>query len=267
MPRAILADDEPMMRAALRDQLATLWPELEVVAEAEDGPTALVRIEAMNPDVVFLDIRMPGMTGLEVARAMTSKARVVFVTAFESHAVEAFEANAVDYVLKPLDVARLAKVIAKLRKSLADAAPASLEQLLEALKQLGVAPPQGAAASETGRAAVAAAVDAGDLQWLKVSVGQSVHMVHLHDVIYFESDTKYTRVVTHDVEGLLRLTLKELTGAAGGSVFLQTHRSTVVNRRFIRAVHRRGEVVEIELKGRPERLKVSTANHPLFKAM
>jgi DNA-binding LytR/AlgR family response regulator len=265
MPTAILVDDEPLMRAALADHLAALWPDLDVLAEADDGPTALLKIESLNPDIAFLDIRMPGMTGLEVARSLTVPSRVVFVTAFDSHAVEAFEANAVDYVLKPLEAPRLARVIAKLRKSLAERAPASAEQLMQALKSLGVAPPSAPLdISAHGGPSHGAP---RRLEWLQVAVGQSIRMVHLDDVIYFESDTKYTRVVTADCEGLLRLTLKELVESAGESVFLQTHRSRVVNRRFIHAVHRRGEMVEIELKGRSERLKVSTANHPLFKAM
>jgi DNA-binding LytR/AlgR family response regulator len=266
MPTALLADDEPMMRAALREHLARLWPELQVLAEAEDGPSALLKAETLRPDIAFLDVRMPGLTGLEVARSMHGPTRVVFVTAYENHALEAFEANAVDYVVKPVEPARLAKVVTKLRRHLAQSAPVSVDHLLQALQQLGVSaparlPPQPAPPAWTSPGA-------RRTEWLQVAVGQTVRMVHIDDVIYFESDTKYTRVVAADCEGLLRMTLKELTEAAGDdSPLLQTHRSTVVNRRFIRAVHRRGEVVEIELKGREERLKVSTANHHLFKAM
>ena len=260
MPTALIADDEPFMRAALRDHLATLWPELTILAEAEDGPSALIKIETLRPQIVFLDIRMPGMTGLEVARSMTVPSRAVFVTAYDAHAIEAFEASAVDYVLKPLEVARLARTVAKLRKSLETLQPATVEHLLEALKRLGV---DAAAPS----AAPASALPGSGLQWLQVAVGQQIRMVHLDEVMFFQADTKYTRVVSADCDGLIRLSLKELVDTASAGMFLQTHRSTVVNRRFIRGVHRKGEQVEIELKGLAERLKVSVSNHHLFKAM
>lgn len=288
MPTAIIADDEPMMRAALRDHLSTLWPELDVRSEVEDGPSALHCIETLRPDVAFLDIRMPGLSGMEVARALTVPTRVVFVTAHDQHAVEAFEASALDYVLKPLEAARMARVVAKVRKSLEADAPPSVEQLLRALSRTGAS---GAASPVALQSALAADVTAnvaalssppslqaqaatgsavGKLEWIQVAVGQQVRMLHVEDVMYFESDTKYTRVVAEDCDGLIRLTLKELTeslDSAYAGRFLQTHRSTVVNRRFVRSVHRKGEVVELELKGRPERLKVSLSNHHLFKAM
>jgi len=127
---AVVADDEPLMRLARIEHLALLWPDLHVAAEAEDGPTALLKIESLRPDVAFLDIRMPGMTGLEVARALTVPSRVVFVTAFETHAVDAFEANAVDYVLQPLEPSRLTRVVAKLRESVANGEPGSVVQML-----------------------------------------------------------------------------------------------------------------------------------------
>ncbi|MGM9483987.1 LytR/AlgR family response regulator transcription factor [Roseateles sp. NT4] len=262
MATAVIADDEPMMRAALREHLRALWPELEIRAEAEDGLTALLKIEALRPDVAFLDIRMPGMTGLEVARAKTTASRIVFVTAYSDHAVEAFEADAVDYVVKPVETARLVKVIAKLKRQLAEGDPQAAERLLSTLQRLGVTAPVSPPPvwpQDTRR-----------LDWLQVATGahgEQVRMVHLQDVLYFESDTKYTRVVAHDCEGLLRLTLKEVLEQTDPGSFVQTHRSTVVNRRFVHAVHRKGEVVEIELKGRGERLKVSVANHHLFRAM
>lgn len=259
---AVIADDEPMMRAALRDHLATLWPELQVVAEAEDGPSALLKIETHRPQIAFLDIRMPAMTGLEVARAMTSNSLVVFVTAYESHAVEAFDANALDYVLKPVELPKLVKVIAKLKRKLSEGVPFGADQLLAALARLGIAPPA---------APMAASIHGPRrLEWLQVATGaqgNQVRMVHVDDVRYFESDTKYTRVVAGDCEGLIRLSLKEVLEQADQSTFLQTHRSTVVNRRHVKAVHRNGEAMEIELKDRPERLKVSVANHHLFRAM
>ena len=253
MTTALIADDEPFMREVLREQLQTLWPELQLLTDACDGPSALLQIETQRPDIAFLDIRMPGLSGLQVARAITVPARIVFVTAYDAHAVEAFEANAVDYVLKPVEMVRLAKVVAKLQQSMAQSSALTLSQLTEALSRLGVQAP--------------ALQPALRLEWLQVSVGQQVHMVHVDDVRYFESDTKYTRVVAEGTDGLIRTSLKELMEQLDGQQFLQTHRSTVVNRRFVRVVHRRGEVVELELRGMHERLKVSTANHHLFKAM
>lgn len=265
MPQAIIADDEPIMRAALRDQLATLWPELDVRAEAEDGPSALQKIEMHRPEVAFLDIRMPGMSGLEVAQALTVPTRVVFVTAYDAHAVEAFEANALDYVLKPLETPRLARTVAKLRRSLADGEP-SISQLLNALARSGlvVAANGNASAGDDGEQ------PPETLEWLQVAVGRSIRMVHLEDVVYFASDTKYTRVVAEDFEGLIRVPLKDLLASCEAHApgrYVQTHRSVVVNKRFIRAVHRFDEQVELELKGRQERLRVSVANHHLFRAM
>jgi DNA-binding LytR/AlgR family response regulator len=256
MPTAIIADDEPMMRAALRDHLAALWPELNVVAEAEDGPTALLKVESHKPDFAFLDIRMPGMTGMEVAKSLTVASRVVFVTAHDQHAVEAFEASALDYVLKPLEMPRMARTVAKLRKSMESGAP-SMDQIVRAL-------------SRTGMTGTEQPARRDQVEWLQVAVGKEVRMLHVDDVMYFESDTKYTRVVSADCDGLIRLTLKELTEnleSVRPGKYLQTHRSTVVNRQFVRSVHRREEVIELELKGRAERLKVSTANHHLFRAM
>jgi DNA-binding LytR/AlgR family response regulator len=253
MTTALIADDEPFMRDVLREQLLLLWPDLVLLADACDGPSALLQIETQRPDIAFLDIRMPGLSGLQVARAVTVPTRIVFVTAYDAHAVDAFEANAVDYVLKPVEMARLSKVVAKLRQSIAQPSSLTLSQLTEALTRLGMQAP--------------AAPPASSLEWFQVSVGQQVHMVHVDDVRYFESDTKYTRVVAEGTDGLIRASLKELMEQLDPQQFVQTHRSTVVNRRFVRVVHRRGEVLELELRGTTERLKVSTANHHLFKAM
>jgi DNA-binding LytR/AlgR family response regulator len=256
MATAILADDEPIMRAALREQLEMLWPELLIVAEADDGPAARQKIETFRPDVAFLDIRMPGLSGLEVAKAITHSTNIVFVTAFDSHALEAFEANAVDYVLKPVDPVRMARVIAKVKKNLSDGTPVDIAQLILTLERAGL--------STTGKSQAASITR---MEWLQVAVGTQIRMLHVNDVIYFESDTKYTRVVAEDCDGLIRISLKELLESLDSTTFLQTHRSSLVNRRFVHSVHRNGEAVEIELKGRPERLKVSIANHHIFKAM
>ncbi len=244
---AILADDEPFMRAALRQHLQQLWPELQVLRECEDGPSALAAATELRPQFAFLDIRMPGLTGLQVAQALDPSIRVVLVTAHDEHALEAFEANAVDYVLKPVDLARTAKLVAKLRRSLEPAAEA--ERLLQAQRTVQPQPV------------------AERLEWLQVSLGTQVRLVHRDDVMYFESDSKYTRVVSSDCDGLVRLSLKELLDRLDSTFFVQTHRSVVVNLRFVRSVHRHDDAMELELKGRPERLRVSTSNIHLFKAM
>jgi DNA-binding LytR/AlgR family response regulator len=230
-PTAILADDEPFMRAALRERLAQLWPELQLLRECEDGIEALQAIQQLRPQLAFLDIRMPGLTGLQVAGALQGAGtRLVFVTAYDAHAVEAFEAQAVDYVLKPVELPRLAKTVARLRESLTPSARPTDD-------------------------------------WLQVAVGSQVRLLHVDEVQYFESDSKYTRVVAPDCDGLIRLSLKELLERLDPARFMQVHRSVVVNRRHVHGAHRVGDALELEIKGRPERLKVSAQHHPLFKAL
>ena len=259
MTSALIADDEPNMRESLRDQLRQLWPELQIIGESEDGPCALAQIEALKPDIAFLDIRMPGLTGLQVARALTVPTNVVFVTAYDSHALEAFEANAVDYVVKPHDPVKLAKVVAKLKRLTTAGSPPAIDALMTALQSMGV--------SISGNSQAAGPVVTRKLDWLHVDVGIKIRMVNVQDVHYFESDSKYTRVVADGCDGLIRTSLKDLTEQLASDDFLQTHRSFLVNRRFIQAVHRNGELVELEMKGGTTRLKVSTPNHYLFRAM
>jgi len=231
-PTAILADDEPFMRAALRERLAQLWPELRLLQECEDGLQALQAIQRLRPQLAFLDIRMPGLTGLQVADALQGTGtRIVFVTAYDAHAVAAFESQALDYVLKPVELPRLAKTVARLRGVLGPASPRA------------------------------------DNEWLQVAVGSQVRLLHVNDVQYFESDSKYTRVVAPDCDGLIRLSLKELLERLDPARFMQVHRSVVVNRRHVHGVHREGDTLALEIKGRAERLKVSTSYHPLFKAL
>lgn len=246
---AVIADDEPFMRAALREHLAALWPELDILAEADDGPGALRAIEARHPDIAFLDIQMPGLTGLQVAQCISGRTRIVFVTAHDAHALEAFEANALDYVLKPLEATRVAKLVTKLQRTVEPAPEVSLANVLAAL-QRSTAP--------------AAALG---IEWLQVSQGQQIRMVHVDDVMFFKSDNKYTRVVTADCDGLVRLSLKELLDGLDKRTFLQISRAGVVNRRFIQAVRRVDDAMELEIKGHAERLPVSAANHHLFRAM
>lgn len=249
---AIIADDEPIMREALREQLQILWPELTILEEVGDGPAALRAVAIHKPDVAFLDIRMPGLTGLQVAQLIEGATKVVFVTAYDNHALAAFEANAVDYILKPLEVKRLAKVVARLCAGIAE--PSNRKAQHEALLQIDKTKEQPGRAQES------------ELSWLHVSTGQQVRLVHIDDVMYFESDTKYTRVVSNEVDGLIRTSLKDLS-AQLPSAFVQIHRSAIVNRHFVKSVHKVDDSLELEMKAGSARLKVSEANRHHFRAM
>lgn len=262
MPTAILADDEPLLREQLKLRLGKLWPELELVADAVNGAEALSKFEALEPDVVFLDIHMPVMTGLEAARLIgrgrSKRAHIVFVTAFDEHAVEAFERGAIDYVLKPFNEARLAETVARLKDRLdARADPVQDEgnetALAGVLRQL---------AQQIGLPA------APHLRWIKASVGQTVRLIPVDEVVYFQSDEKYTRVVLEDSEVLIRKPIKELLAELDPNQFWQIHRATVVNTRAIAGVVRGlRDQADLRLKGRPETLTVSRNFTHLFKQM
>jgi DNA-binding LytR/AlgR family response regulator len=205
-PRAIIAEDEPLLREELAELLASLWPELEIVARAGDGIEALHALETLAPDVLFLDIQMPGLTGLQVARQASGRCHVVFVTAYDQHTLAAFEQGAADYVLKPANTPRLATTVARLKERIGRQAP-SLEGLL---RELGA-----------GRR--------GFLRWINASHGQAVRVITVDDVCYFQADSKYTRVVTAAEESLIRKPIKELCDELDPACFWQIHRSTIVN--------------------------------------
>ena len=243
---AVIADDEPLLRAGLRSALAEAWPELGISAEAGNGAEAVHAVREHRPDIVFLDIEMPLMNGLEAAREIGSQAHVVFVTAYDRYAVEAFERGAVDYVLKPAEVERLAETAARLKVRLASPA-AGLDKLIDELARR-VSP------------------GAGRLQWLQASLGNNLKLINVDDILYFQSDTKYTRVVARDGEALVRKTLRELAAELDPRHFWQVHRGTIVNIRAIASVSmddlgRR----EITLRDRPEKLEVSRTFAHLFK--
>lgn len=246
-PTALLVEDESVLRRELRESLAQLWPQLELIGEARTGIEAVHLLERRTPDVLFLDIQMPGKSGLDVARHVQGRCHVVFVTAYDAYAVAAFEAGAVDYVLKPVQAARLATAIERVKQRLA-AAPARLDELLQTLSQ-GLA----------GR---------GYLRWINATTGQSMRVITTDEVAYFQADTKYTRVVTGDGEALVRMSLRQLQEQLDPSSFWQVHRSTIVNANAIASVTRdfRGHVF-LQLKQRPERLAVSEPYHHLFRQM
>ena len=244
--RAVIADDEPLLRAGLRAALAEAWPQLEIVAEAANGVEAVIAVQEHRPGLVFLDIEMPLMNGLEAARAIGESAHVVFVTAYDRYAVQAFERGAVDYVLKPVAAERIAQTVARLKARL-DAQPARFDALVDELARR-IAPDSG-------------------LQWLQASIGNTLKLIHVDDILYFRSDTKYTRVVTRESEALVKKTLRELADELDPRHFWQVHRGTIVNVRAVASVvsDDTGRK-EISLKGRAEKLEVSRTFAHLFKS-
>jgi DNA-binding LytR/AlgR family response regulator len=243
---AIVAEDEPTLRQQLVEQLGQLWPELTIVAEAADGIAALRLMGEHRPDVLFLDIQMPGATGLEVARQVNGRSRVVFVTAYDEHAIAAFEQGAVDYVLKPISAARLFTTVTRLKE------------------RLGSAPPR----LDAVLPAIAAPATKSYLRWINASVGQNLRLITVDEIAYFQADNKYTRVVTADGEALIRKPLKELVDELDPNQFWQIHRSTMVNVASVAGVSRdfRGRMV-VKLKGRSETLQVSDSYTHLFRQM
>lgn len=245
--KAIIADDELHLAEDLRRRLQNLWPELQIVAVLHDGIAAAGALADIKPDIAFLDIRMPGQSGLDAARAAGSDCRVVFVTAFDDHAVQAFEQAAVDYLLKPVSDERLARCVGRLKQHGA-AAP---EALLLRLQQLLAAPAK-----------------PEPLRWLRAQVGQTVRMVAVDEVCYFQSADKYTSVLTRDAELLLRTPLKELLAQLDAAQFWQVHRGTVVNvKQIVSAHHELLGKVSLKLRDRGEKVAVSRSYAHLFRQM
>jgi DNA-binding LytR/AlgR family response regulator len=256
MPRAIIADDERLMREQLRTRLVDVWPELEIVAEAKNGEEAVAAVREQAPDLAFLDIRMPGMTGIEAARAIGDACHIVFITAYNEYAVDAFEHGAVDYVLKPAERERLEVTVARLKKRLGQR-PSDLGELLAKLSARLEAAEAPGAAKASGR-----------LQWIQASVGQQLKLIPVADILFFTSDEKYTRVQTETFEALIRKPIKELVEELDPEKFWQIHRSTIVNADAIAGVTRdfRGRQL-VQVRGRPDKLEVSRNYTHLFKQM
>lgn len=249
MPTALLLEDEPLLRDHLKNALVKLWPDLEIVHETGDGDDALAYLLRQMPDIAFLDIRVPGTSGLDIARKYSGRLHIVFVTAHQDHAIEAFERGAVDYLLKPLQVARLATTVERLQGKLS-AAPTDVRPVLDNL-----APPPADAKPEP-------------MRWLQATVGNQTKLITIREVIYFQSDSKYTRVVRTGDEALIRKSLVELMESLDPNMFWQVHRGTLVNVDCIESVVRDGfGGLELVLKGRKERLKVSRSYRHLFKGM
>lgn len=257
MPTALIADDEPHLAQHLRQLLAQAWPALQVLPLARNGPEAAQAIERLAPDLAFLDIKMPGATGLEVAQGIEGPTRVVFVTAYDQFAVQAFEAEALDYLLKPVQAERLAQCVQRLQRALAAPAPGTDgdPRLAAALARL---------------AATTAAITpaAPRLQWVRAGAGDRTHQVPLQEVLYFQADDKYTCVVTATAEHVIRTPLHELLAQLDPQHWQQVHRSTVVNLHHL-AGTRRDEASRLwlQLRGHHRELPVSRAYVHLFKAM
>lgn len=245
-PTAVIADDEPLLRASLKAALASAWPELEVVAEAVNGAEAVAAVREHRPAFAFLDIEMPRLSGLDAAREIRDLAHVVFVTAYDRYAVEAFDRGAIDYVLKPAAPERLADTVARLKARLGTPV-AAIDTLIGELSRRFTSTPE-------------------RLQWLQASLGNTLKLINVDDVLYFRSDTKYTRLVTRDDEALVKKSLKELAAELDPRHFWQVHRGTIVNIRAIESVTVDEEGRrEISLRERKETLEVSRTFAHLFK--
>ena len=265
-PRALIADDEPLLRERLERLLGRLWPELRIVGQARNGRDAVALFEAEQPDIAFLDIRMPGLSGIEAARAIGSDALVVFITAYDEYALQAFEQGAADYLVKPFDEARLAETIKRLQQRLHERAAA-------------VAQPAAAPGGEHDalldalaarlRATGAVALPGGPwLQWIRASVGPAVKLIPVEQVSYLRSDEKYTLVVWDGGEALIRRTIRELAEELDPQRFAQIHRSVIVNlHRVVQVLRGPNDSAELQLKDRSELLPVSRSYLHLFRQM
>jgi len=268
-PTALIADDEPLLRDSLQRSLALLWPELRVVAQARNGREAVEMFELHRPDIAFLDVHMPGVNGMEAARQIARQAQVVFVTAFEEYALQAFERGAIDYLVKPVDEARLADTIGRLkerlggRPGLGAAHPAALEAVIDELSRRMARAP---ALSVPAGGALAA--DTGPLQWIRASVGSTLKLIPVDEILFLRSDEKYTLVVSAEGEALIRTPIRELIERLDPQRFVQVHRSVVVNLHAISHVTRGpNETADLHLKARPEVLPVSRSYLHLFRQM
>jgi len=260
---ALIADDEPLLRDALRSQLALAWPGLEIVAMARNGREAVRLFDEHRPDICFLDVHMPGLSGVDAARQIGRRAHLVFVTAYDHYAVEAFAQGALDYLLKPVEQARLAETVSRLKERLGSSRPPAihteqlLQQLSEQLEKL-----QGSGGGTSGRKE--------SLRWIRAQAGKTVRLIAVDDVDYLRSDAKYTIVAWRDAgkpaESVVRMSLKDLLAELDAERFAQVHRSVVVNLHAIHHVKRHdNETAEIHLKSRSDILPVSRNYLHLFR--
>jgi DNA-binding LytR/AlgR family response regulator len=248
-PIAVIAEDELPQRQELRAMLGELWPELDVVAECEDGLSALQALQDHRPQVAFLDIRMPGVSGLEVARAAGSQCQVIFVTAYEEYALRAFDEGAVDYLQKPVGRDRLRRAVERARARLGSGAQVDMEALID-MVQSRLAP------------------GGKSIKWITASVGNTMKMFSIDEVLFFQAQDKYTRVVTAESEGHIRTPLKEMLASLDSETFWQVHRSAIVRVGAIRAVEKDEDgKLRLTIRGHAEILPVSSAFQYRFRGM
>jgi DNA-binding LytR/AlgR family response regulator len=257
MTTAIIAEDEPHIRAQLVAFLAQLWPNLEIAAEAEDGIAALAAIRAHEPDVLFLDVKMPGLSGVEVLQALDARRYVtVFTTAFDDFAVNAFEEGAIDYIVKPISAARLAKAITRVQEKL---------QHLDANLANGDTT---SIATATSRAPATSATPTQPLRWIQATQGDRVFFVTINEVLFFQSDSKYTRVVTKDREAFIRKSIKSLVDELDPHQFMQIHRGTLINANYIDVVERHSiRGMQVRMRGHASALQVAQPYQAAFRGM
>jgi DNA-binding LytR/AlgR family response regulator len=249
VPTAVIAEDELPQRRELRTLLAELWPELHIVAECDDGLAALNALEQHRPQVAFLDIRMPGVSGLEVARAAGSHCQVIFITAYEEYALRAFDEGAVDYLQKPVARDRLRRAVERTRARLSSGTPVDMAALID-MVQARLAP------------------GGKSIKWITASVGNTMKMFSIEEVLFFQAQDKYTRVVTADSEGHIRTPLRELLASLDPETFWQVHRSVIVRVGAIRAVEKEEDgKLRLTVRGHGESLPVSSAFQYRFRGM
>jgi len=253
MPTAIIADDERLMRDQLRMRLGEVWPELEIIGEAKNGEEAVELVRQLKPDLTFLDIRMPGTNGMDAARLIGNQSSIVFVTAYDQYAVEAFERGAIDYVLKPPEQERLLVTVERLKERLGQPKTLVNDSVTQMLSQL---------------AEKMAAPKPAYLQWIQASIGQDLRMIPVEDILFFRSDEKYTCVQTEKFEALIRKPVRDLAEELDPALFWQIHRATLVNVNAIEGVTRdlRGRHL-VMIKGKSDKLEVSRSFLHLFKQM
>jgi DNA-binding LytR/AlgR family response regulator len=262
---ALIADDEPLLRDSLERALAQAWPQLQVVAQARNGREAVELFHQHRPDIVFLDVHMPGLNGMEAAKQIAREAQLVFVTAYQEYALQAFERGALDYLVKPVEEARLADTVQRLQERIRSRVQPGSDPALEA-----VIDELARRLTRKGVAARADGVDAehGPLQWIRASVGSTLKLIPVDEILFLRSDEKYTLVVTAEGEALIRTPIRELVERLDAQRFVQVHRSVLVNLHAISHVTRGpNETADLHLKGRPEVLPVSRSYLHLFRQM
>lgn len=265
---ALIADDEPLLRTHLRAQLATFWPALHVVADARNGGEAIDLFDAHQPDIVFLDVHMPGINGIDVARALAGRTQIVFITAYDQYAVQAFEHGAIDYLVKPVDAVRLAATVERLRARLSQRGAHGAGQPGAGVLDAGYEPGFNALLERMAQALAQRAAPRSYLQWIRASLGSRVRLISAAQVAFLRADEKYTVVAWDEGEVLIRKSIRELADELDPDSFVQIHRAVIVNLHYVSDVVRGiNETAEVHLRGRADVLPVSRSYLHHFRQM